>query len=130
MRTDLANTDQYIAEFPADIQTLLQQMRETIRAAAPDATEAIKYAMPTFVLHGNLVHFAAFKNHIGFYPGASGVARFMEDLKAYHTSKGAIQFPIGEPLPLGLVATIVQFRVQENTEKAELKKSAKKSRPA
>lgn len=114
MDANFANIDQYIAVFPSDIQLLLQQMRSAIRQAAPQATETIKYGMPTFVWHGNLVHFAACKGHIGFYPAPSGIDAFRDHLKLYKTSKGAIQFPIDRPLPVGLVAQIVSFRVAEN----------------
>ena len=92
-------------------------MRRTIREAAPDAVEAISYQMPTFKLNGNLVHFAAYKNHIGFYPTPSGVEAFREELSAYKVSKGAIQFPIDQPMPLDLVRRIVQFRVAQNQTK-------------
>lgn len=124
--SEATDIDTYISSYPADIQKLLKQMRTTIRKAAPEATEAIKYAMPTFVLCGNLVHFAAMKNHIGFYPAPSGITAFEKELAGYKTSKGAIQFPLDKPLPLKLVADIVAFRVQENREKALQKKSKKK----
>jgi uncharacterized protein YdhG (YjbR/CyaY superfamily) len=110
--------DAYIAPFPPDIQERLQAIRAVIRDAAPEATEAISYQMPTFKLHGNLVHFAAFKNHIGFYPAPSGIEAFKDDLAAYQSSKGAIRFPLDKPLPLDLVRRIVLYRVQENTTKA------------
>ena len=112
------NIDAYIAAFPPDIQASLQAIRATIRAAAPEATEAISYAMPTFKLHGNLVHFAAFKNHIGFYPAPSGIENFKDQLASYKTSKGALQFPLDRPIPHALIAEIVRFRVRENTENA------------
>ena len=110
--------DTYIAQFPPVIQALLQEMRAVIHEAAPEATEAISYQMPTFKLHGNLVHFAAYKNHIGFYPAPSGIEAFKDDLAAYQSSKGAIRFPLDKPLPLDLVRRIVLYRVQENTTKA------------
>ena len=116
------NIDEYIAGFPKDIQKLLKEMRATIKKAAPEAEEAIKYAMPTFTLNGNLVHFAAFKNHIGFYPAPAGIEEFRKELSAYKGSKGAIQFPLDAPLPLALVSRIVKFRVKKNLEKAKLKK--------
>jgi uncharacterized protein YdhG (YjbR/CyaY superfamily) len=106
--------DGYIAAFPRDVQTILEQLRQTIRTAAPDSTEKISYQMPTFFLNGNLVHFAAYKNHIGFYPTPSGIGAFQEELKEFKTSKGAIQFPLGKPLPLRLLKKIVEFRVREN----------------
>ena len=95
--------DRYIAAFPGSTQRLLQQMRETIRKAAPQAEEKISYAMPTYVLHGNLVHFAAFKNHIGFYPVPTGIKAFEKELSAYKGAKGSVQFPLDQPLPLDLV---------------------------
>ena len=121
------NIDAYIAGFPKDIQQKLQDVRATIQKAAPKATEAIKYAIPTFVLNGNLVHFAAFKNHIGFYPASTGIAEFKKELSAYETGKGSVQFPLDKPLPLKLIATIVKFRVAQNLEKAEAKKKKLRS---
>lgn len=121
MNTAITTIDAYIATFPASTQALLQQMRSTITKAAPKAEEAISYGMPTFKLQGNLVHFAGYKNHIGFYPAPSGIVNFAEDLKKYQTSKGAIQFPIDEKLPLALVTKIVKFRVKENLAKAAAK---------
>jgi uncharacterized protein YdhG (YjbR/CyaY superfamily) len=114
--------DEYIATFPEEIQRLLQEMRAVIRAAAPDAEEKISYRMPTFYLRGNLVHFAAHANHIGFYPTPSGIEAFQQELSRYQTSKGAVQFPIAEPLPLELVGRIVKFRVTESLQKAEGRK--------
>ena len=96
-------------------------MQATIGKAAPNATEAIKYAMPTFVLHGNLVHFAGYQNHIGFYPAPSGIEVFKKELTAYKTSKGAIQFPLDKPLPLSLITKIVKFRVNESLEMVHMK---------
>ncbi len=115
--------DEYIAGFPAEVQALLQEMRATIRATAPEATEAISYRMPTFKLHGILVHFAAFKNHIGFYPVPSGLEAFKEELAAYKGGKGSVQFPLDQPLPLALVEKIVRFRVAENLAKAAAKEN-------
>ena len=115
--------DEYLRDFPRDVQKKLSDLRATIRKAAPDATEKISYGMPTFFHKKNLVHFAAFKHHIGFYPAASGVANFTDELSGYVTSKGAVQFPIDEPLPLALVARIVKFRVAENEAKAGKKKT-------
>ncbi len=112
----------YISGFPKDVQLKLQQVYDTIRKAAPKATEKISYAIPTFYLEGNLVHFAAYKNHIGFYPGPSGLKAFQQEIVDYKHSKGAVQFPIGKPMPLRLIAKIVKLRVQENMLKAELKK--------
>ena len=106
--------DTYIAQFPPEVQTLLTQMRQTIQKAAPSATEAISYQIPTFKLNGNLVHFAGFKKHIGFYPGAAGIAAFQGELAGYKSAKGSVQFPLDEALPLALVAKIVKFRVNQN----------------
>lgn len=118
--------DEYIAGFPPEIQAILQQVRETIREAAPGATEAISYQMPTFKLHGNLVHFAAFKNHLGFYPAPSGIERFQQALAGYKTSKGAIQFPLDQPIPYDLIRQIVLLRVEEQAAKAQARQAAKK----
>ncbi len=119
------NIDEYIKSFPKDIQKILEQLRATIKKAAPAAEEKISYAMPTFVLNGNLVHFAAYKNHIGFYPSPSPIEVFKDDLTGYTTSKGAIQFPIDRPLPFDLITKIVRFRVKENLDKAAQKKTSK-----
>lgn len=113
--------DEYIAGFPEDIQARLQAVRATIRAAAPDAAERISYQMPTFALHGNLVHFAALKNHIGFYPTSSGITAFEDQLSRYEHSKGAVRFPLDQPLPLDLIRQIVQYRVTENRARAATK---------
>ncbi len=107
--------DEYIAQYPPEVQARLQALRQCIREAAPEATEKISWAMPTYYLKGNLVHFAAAKHHIGLYPGASGVEVFLPELGGYKTSKGAIQLPMDKPLPLELVRRIVLFRVAENT---------------
>ncbi len=114
--------DKYISSFPTETQLLLQQIRACIHKAAPQATEAMKYAMPTFVLNGNLVHFAGYKNHIGFYPAPSGIEAFKPELSVYKTSKGAIQFPLNKPLPLNLITQIVEYRVAENEAKQVKKK--------
>jgi uncharacterized protein YdhG (YjbR/CyaY superfamily) len=119
--------DEYIATFPADIQALLETMRATIRAAAPEAEEKISYQMPTFFLNGNLVHFAAFKNHIGFYPASSGIEAFKDELVAYAGSKGAVRFPLDKPLPLDLVGRIVKLRVAENLDRAAAKSLKRKA---
>ena len=125
-QTGYESIDEYIADFPEDIQKRLQDMRATIKAAAPEATEKISYQMPTFYLNGNLVHFAAFKNHIGFYPVPSGIEAFKEELSVYENSKGGVRFPLNKPLPLDLVTRIVRFRVAENLKNAELKARKKK----
>lgn len=114
--------DDYIAKFPAEIQEILSKIREVIKEAAPDAQEKISYQMPTFVLHGNLVHFAAFKNHIGFYPTPNGIDAFKEELAGYKGAKGSIQFPIDQPMPYELISKIVKYRVAENIKKAEDKR--------
>ena len=106
--------DEYIATFPTEVQKLLQEMRATIRAAAPEAQEKISYQMPTFYLKGNLVHFAAHQKHIGFYPAPSGIEAFQAELAVFKGAKGSVQFPIDQPLPLDLVRRIVEFRVAEN----------------
>ena len=116
------NIDEYIRSFPEEVQKVLQRVRETIRQAAPGAEEKIGYGIPTFTLNGNLVHFAAFKEHIGFYPAPQGIAEFQEELKKYKGGKGSVQFPHDQPLPLELVTRIVKFRVQENLAKWEQKK--------
>lgn len=114
MKSGFQNIDSYIRTFPKDVQVLLQQLRETIQKAAPEAEETISYQMPTFTLNGNLVHFAAYKKHIGFYPAPSGLTEFQNEISKYKHSKGAVQFPLDQPLPLGLIERIVKFRVREN----------------
>ncbi|HRW99232.1 MAG TPA: DUF1801 domain-containing protein [Cyclobacteriaceae bacterium] len=118
-KTKAENIDDYMLQFPKDIQKLLKQMRSTIKKAAPKAEEAMKYGIPTFVLNGNLVHFAAYKNHVGFYPAPSGLLAFKKEIARYKSSKGAVQFPIEEPLPLDLISKIVKFRVVENSAKSK-----------
>ena len=114
--------DEYIAEFPSTTQKLLEQIRAVIKKAAPVAEEAIGYGIPTFKLNGNLVHFAGYKQHIGFYPGAAGIFSFEKELAGYKTSKGAVQFPISKPMPVDLITRIVKFRVKQNLEKPVKKK--------
>ena len=118
-----SSIDEYIATFPEEIQAILKTIRETIKAAAPDAEEKISYQMPTFFLKGNLVHFAAFKHQIGFYPTPSGVDAFKEEIARYQSAKGSIRFPLDEPMPLDLITRIVKMRMADN-----LKKAASKSR--
>lgn len=125
-QTPPKTVDDYIANFPPEIQEILQNIRMTIKSAAPQAEEIISYQMPTFRLEGNLVHFAAFKNHIGFYPTPTGIKQFEDELSAYHGGKGSIQFPLTQPIPYELINRIVNFRVKENLEKAEAKKKRKK----
>ena len=109
--------DEYINTFSPEVQEILQSIRQVIREAAPDAVEAISYQMPTFKLNGNLVHFAAFKNHIGFYPVPSGIEAFKSEFSKYKTGKGSVQFRLSEPMPLDLIRKIVEFRVKENLSK-------------
>jgi uncharacterized protein YdhG (YjbR/CyaY superfamily) len=118
--------DEYIANFPAGVQKILQELRTTIKAAAPGAQEKISYQMPTFFLKGNLVHFAAYKKHIGFYPAPRGIEVYKAELSAYKGAKGSVQFPIDQPLPLELIRRIVEFRVAENRKNAEVKAKKKK----
>jgi len=117
--------DEYIADFPPDVQNLLQKVRTTIKKAAPEAEEAIKYQMPTFVFKGNLVHFAAFKNHIGLYPFPSGIEKFKKELASYRGGKGTARFPLDEPIPFELISKIVKFRVKQNSDKAEARAKKK-----
>jgi uncharacterized protein YdhG (YjbR/CyaY superfamily) len=113
--------DEYVAAFPPNVQKILQKLRSAIKDAAPGSTEAISYQMPTFRLNGNLVHFAAYKNHIGFYPGPSGIIAFYDELSAYDLSKGTIRFSIDEELPYDLVIRIVKYRANENLAKPQRK---------
>jgi len=113
-RNKANSIDDYIAQFPKEIKERLQQMRATIRKTAPEAEEAMSYAMPTFKLNGNLVHFAGYKNHIGFYPAPDGIEAFKKEISKYTWAKGSVQFPHDEPLPLALVSKIVKFRVKQN----------------
>jgi uncharacterized protein YdhG (YjbR/CyaY superfamily) len=116
-RKPFASIDEYIRSFPKEIQKLLSEVRAVIKAAAPQATEKISYQIPTFYLNGNLVHFAAFKNHIGFYPTSSGISVFKDELKEYKSAKGSVQFPLHKPMPIDLIKRIVQYRVKENSQK-------------
>ncbi len=115
------NIDEYIARFPKDVQILLERIRATVRKAAPGAEEKIAYQMPTFALKGNLVHFAAWKEHIGFYPTPRGTEEFKHELSAYKCAKGSVQFPLARPIPYDLISRIVKSRVRENLEKAKAK---------
>ena len=115
--------DDYIAGYPEEVQAILQLIRRTIHETAPEATEAISYRMPTFKLHGNLVHFGAFKSHIGFYPVPSGMEAFKDELAAYKQGKGSVQFPLNKPMPLDLIRRMVEFRVQESKAAAAMKGS-------
>lgn len=121
-KDQLATIDEYINSFPEKVRNILETLRQAIKEEAPEAEETIKYRLPTFTLHGNLVHFGAFKNHIGFYPTPSPTEAFREELSAYKKAKGSIQFPIDEPLPLSLIRKMVEYRVKENLEKKGRKK--------
>ena len=116
-RLSFTDVDSYISEFPESTQKLLGELRATILAAAPEAQESISYHMPAYKYQGVLVYFAGYKNHIGFYPTPSGIAAFREELAGYKSSKGAVQFPLGQPLPLELIRRIVVFRMEENRSK-------------
>ncbi|MBB6673752.1 iron chaperone [Cohnella nanjingensis] len=120
------SVDDYISNYPPAVQQILQTLRKEIQASAPDAKEKISYQMPTFDLQGSLVHFAAYKHHIGFYPGADGIAAFQAELSGYKGAKGSVQFPIDKPLPYGLIAKIVKYRAARNLERAEAKRSGNK----
>lgn len=126
MKEDVApNVDIYIAGFPAETQNFLSQVRETIQKAAPGAEEVISYQMPAYKFHGMLVYFAGYKNHIGFYPTGSGIESFKHKLSGYKTSKGTVQFPLNQPLPLDLITEMVRFRVRENLERLTAKQTKK-----
>lgn len=127
-RAEFTTIDEYIAMFPAETQSLLAELRATIRAAAPEAQEKISYRMPTFAQAGNLVHFAAHKEHIGFYPAPSAIEAFRAELAPFESSKGAVRFPIDRPLPLDLIRRIVEFRVAENLRQAEQKALRKRGK--
>jgi uncharacterized protein YdhG (YjbR/CyaY superfamily) len=120
------NIDEYIANFPRDVQEILEVLRATIKKAAPEAEETINYQIPTFTLKGNLVHFAAYKNHIGFYPTPTGIEKFKSELSAYEGAKGSVKFPLDEPIPFDLISKIVAFRVKENLERAEARAKRKR----
>jgi uncharacterized protein YdhG (YjbR/CyaY superfamily) len=120
------NADEYIAAYPADVQKRLQQIREIIKKAVPQAQEVISYAMPAYKINSVLVYFAGWDKHIGFYPGAGAIAHFKEDLSVYKGAKGSIQFPLDEPLPADLITRIVAYRVKEDGEIAEARRMKKK----
>lgn len=124
-KTSFQDIDEYIATFPKETQKILMEIRDTIKAAAPTAEEKISYQMPTFFLNGNLIHFAAFKNHIGIYPTPSGTEAFKKQLSKYQGSKGSVRLPIDEPIPLKLISQIVKFRVAENLKKIKSKGKSK-----
>jgi uncharacterized protein YdhG (YjbR/CyaY superfamily) len=118
IKKEFSTIDEYIASFPKEIQEILASIRKTIKSSAPNAIETISYQMPAFRLNGILVYFAVYKNHIGFYPTPSAITEFSKELSNYEFSKGAIKFPLNEPIPLELIKKIVEFRVKENTDKA------------
>ena len=124
-RRQFKTMDEYINTFPEDVRHILNELRQTIKEVAPEAEETINYQIPTFTLNGNLVHFAAFQNHIGFYPTPSGMEAFKKELSQYKGAKGSVQFPTDQPLPLSLIRRIVEFRVKENAERKSKKKSKK-----
>ncbi len=114
-KLEIQSIDSYISLFPSHVQEILQKIRSVIAQAAPTASETINYQMPTFVLNGNLVHFAAYKKHIGFYPTPSGIEQFSEEIKNYKWAKGSVQFPLNQPIPYDLIRRMVEFRLKENT---------------
>ena len=121
-QTEPKNIDEYIASFSKDVQEILEKIRKTISNAAPEAEETIKYKMPTFILKGNLVYFAAFKKHIGFYPGSKDVRKKFKALSTYEGQEGSLKFPLDKPIPYDLIGRIVKFRAEENLKKSEAKK--------
>ena len=131
MKTKQArNIDEYIADFPKDVQERMEKVRAAIKKAAPDAEEAIKYLIPTFVLNGNLIHFAGYQNHIGLYPGSRAIEEFKDELTKYRISKGTVQLPLDKPLSVGLIGRITKFCVKRNSEKAASRKGAKAAKKA
>lgn len=118
-RKPSADVNEYIASFPPKVQVLLRKLRATIRKAAPNAKEKISYQIPAFTLEGMLVFFAAHKNHIGFYPRTTGIAKFKKELSGYKSAKGSVQFPLDKPIPFGLIGRIVKFRAKENLDRAK-----------
>jgi uncharacterized protein YdhG (YjbR/CyaY superfamily) len=122
--------EEYIADFPSEVQPLLEKVRTAIRKAAPDAEEAISYQMPTFKLEGNLIHFAGYNHHIGLYPGSRPIEEFKDELSKYETSKGTVRLPLDKAIPVGLIAKITKFCVKRNLEKAVSRKGATAQRKA
>jgi len=122
------NVDEYIAAFPHDVQAILKKIRTTIREAAPEAEETITYRIPTFTLKGNLVHFAAFKKHIGFYPTPTGIEKFKNELSDYEGAKDSVKFPLDKPIPYALIGEIVKFRASENLKRASASGKKKKAK--
>lgn len=126
MDTSKKDIDSYIADFPEEVKAKLEKVRSTIHIAAPAAQETISYGIPTFIQQGNLVHFAGYKHHIGFYPGSDAIEVFKNELSEYKGAKGSVQFPLDKPMPFGLITKITKFRVKQNKEKAAEKASLKK----
>lgn len=124
-KVQFSNIDEYIALFPEEIQVILAKIRQIIKENAPEASEKISYQMPTFFLNGNLIHFAAFKNHIGLYPTPTGIDAFKEELSKYKGAKGSVQFPLDQPIPYDLIKRIVLYRVAESPKTAEAKPKKK-----
>jgi len=124
-KTQFSNIDEYIALFPEEIQEILTKIRKIIKENAPEASEKISYQMPTFFLNGNLIHFAAFKHHIGLYPTPTGIDAFKEELSKYKGAKGSVQFPLDQPIPYDLIKRIVIYRVEESTKIADTKHKKK-----
>lgn len=120
------NVDEYLKAYPADVRIIMEKLRQTIKTAAPKAEEVISYQMPAYKYHGMLVYFSGWKNHIGFYPTSSGTNAFKKELSVYKGAKGSVQFPLNKVIPFSLISKIVKFRVKENEEKAEAKKSLRK----
>lgn len=114
--TAIKTIDEFISNYPENVQEILQKIRQTIHEVAPEAKEKISYGIPTFTLKGNLVHFSAYEHHIGFYPGAGAIVAFKDDLKAYNTSKGTVRFPLDQPIPYDLIKNITLYRVSQQTE--------------
>ena len=125
-KTPAKTIDEHIANSPKEVQAILKKIRAAIKKAAPDAEETINYGIPTFTLKGNLVHFAGFKSHIGFYPTPSGIEKFKKELSVYEGAKGSVKFPLDQPIPYELIEKIVKFRAKENLERAESKGKKKK----
>lgn len=125
-KTKFKSIDEYVSQFSPEIQEILKALSKVIKEAAPNSEEKISYQMPAFALYGNLVYFAAWKDHIGFYPTASGINAFKQELSEYKVTKGAVQFPIGKPLPYELISRVVKFRASENIKNAEVKLKKKK----
>ena len=126
-KAEVTTVDQYISQYPAEVQERLNQMRITIRAAAPDAAEILSYGMPAYAQEGNLVYFGAAKAHIGFYPTPLGIETFADEFAAYNGNKGSVQFPFDQPLPLDLVRRVTESRVQQNLARAAAKKGKRKN---